>query len=211
MATGPKVLTAKLSATELTLIRGEHCLFTGVSFALKSGQVLLLEGPNGSGKTSLLLALAGMLELESGEIRWCDKPVRDDRQAYFQSLVWMAHRVGLKADLTLVENLQFESSLRPIAEIDFSAVLERLGIDRLKKLPMRCLSAGQQRRVALARLLLSAAPLWLMDEPFTNLDKDGRELVREMVGEHLTGGGTCVMAAHQDVIVDAPTQKVILQ
>ena len=200
-----------LSATDLTLIRGERCLFTGVSFALQSGQLLLLEGPNGSGKTSLLRALAGMLELEEGEIRWDDNSIRDDHQAYFQSLVWMAHRVGLKADLTLVENLTYESSLRPAADIDFSAVLERLGIDRLKKLPVRSLSAGQQRRVALARLLLSAAPLWLVDEPFTNLDTDGRALVTEIVGEHLAGGGMCVMAAHQDVVVDAPTQKVILQ
>ena len=200
-----------LSATDLTLIRGERCLFTGVSFALQSGQLLLLEGPNGSGKTSLLRALAGMLELEEGEIRWDDNSIRDDHQAYFQSLVWMAHRVGLKADLTLVENLTYESSLRPAADIDFSAVLERLGIDRLKKLPVRSLSAGQQRRVALARLLLSAAPLWLVDEPFTNLDTDGRALVTEIVGEHLAGGGMCVMAAHQDIVVDAPTQKVILQ
>ena len=205
------MLTAMLSATDLTLIRGERCLFTGVSFALKSGQLLLLEGPNGSGKTSLLRALAGMLELEDGEIRWDDNSIRDDRQAYFQSLVWMAHRVGLKADLTLVENLTYESSLRPAADIDFSAVLERLGIDRLKRLPVRSLSAGQQRRVALARLLLSAAPLWLMDEPFTNLDTDGRELVTEIVGEHLAGGGMCVMAAHEYIVVDAPTQKVILQ
>jgi len=204
-------LTAKLSATGLTVARGERCLFTGVSFALKSGQLLLLEGPNGSGKTSLLRALAGMLELESGDIRWGDRSIRDDRQSYFQALVWMAHRVGLKADLTLVENLQFESGLRPVAETDFSAVLERLGIDRLKKLPVRYLSAGQQRRVALARLLLCAAPLWLMDEPFTNLDSDGRALVTEIVGEHLDGGGMCVMAAHQDVVVDAPTQKVVLQ
>ena len=205
------MLTAMLSATDLTLIRGERCLFTGVSFALQSGQLLLLEGPNGSGKTSLLRALAGMLELEEGEIRWDDNSIRDDHQAYFQSLVWMAHRVGLKADLTLVENLTYESSLRPAADIDFSAVLERLGIDRLKKLPVRSLSAGQQRRVALARLLLSAAPLWLVDEPFTNLDTDGRALVTEIVGEHLAGGGMCVMAAHQDIVVDAPTQKVILQ
>ena len=204
-------MTEKLSATELTLVRGERCLFTGVSFALQSGQLLLLEGPNGCGKTSLLRALAGMLELENGEILWGDSPVQEDRQSYFQSLVWLAHRVGLKADLTLVENLQYESSLRPTADVDFGAILERLGIDRLKKLPVRSLSAGQQRRVALARLLLSAAPLWLMDEPFTNLDRNGRELVTEIVGEHLEDVGMCVMAAHQDVVVDAPTQKVILQ
>ena len=204
-------MTAKLSANNLTLIRGERCLFSGLSFALEAGQLLLLEGQNGSGKTSLLRALVGLLELEEGEIVWNGEPIRRARQAYFKSLVWLAHRVGLKADLTLVENLQFESALRPIANTDFNAVLERLGIDRLKKLPIRSLSAGQQRRVALARVLLSAADLWLMDEPFTNLDREGRQLVDEIVGQHLSNGGMCVMAAHQDVEIDAPTQKLVLE
>ena len=211
MATGPKVLTAKLSATDLTLIRGERCLFTGLGFALEPGHLLLLEGRNGCGKTSLLRALVGMLELETGEIRWDGEPLKDSRQAYFMSLVWMAHRVGLKADLTLVENLMFEAALRPSANKDFNSVLERLGLGRLKKLPIRALSAGQQRRVALARVLLSDAPLWLMDEPFTNLDREGRQLVSDVVAEHLTAGGMCVMAAHQDVHIDAPTQKLVLK
>jgi heme exporter protein A len=204
-------LTAKLSASDLTLIRGERCLFTGLSFALESGELLLLEGQNGSGKTSLLRAMVGMLELESGEIRWNGEPIHDVRQSYFQSLVWTGHRVGLKADLTLIENLKFEAQLRPTSSADFKAILERLGIDRLKKLPVRSLSAGQQRRVALARVLLSDAPLWLMDEPFTNLDKSGRELVTEIVAKHVMSGGMCVVAAHQDVAVAAPTQKLVLQ
>ncbi len=204
-------MTAKLSANNLTLIRGERCLFSGLSFALEAGQLLLLEGQNGSGKTSLLRALVGLLELDEGEIAWNGEPIRRARQEYFASLVWLAHRVGLKADLTLVENLQFESVLRPTANTDFNAVLERLGIDRLKKLPIRSLSAGQQRRVALARVLLSAADLWLMDEPFTNLDRNGRQLVVEIVGQHLSNGGMCVMAAHQDVEIDAPTQKLVLE
>ncbi len=204
-------MTAKLSATDLTLIRGERCLFTGLGFALEAGQLLVLEGQNGSGKTSLLRAMLGMLELETGEIYWNGEPIRRVRQAYFQSVVWLAHRVGLKADLTLVENLQFESALRPVANTDFNAVLERLGIDRLKKLAVRSLSAGQQRRVALARVLLSDAPVWLMDEPFANLDRDGRQLVTEILAQHLASGGMCVMAAHQDVLIDAPTQRVVLE
>jgi heme exporter protein A len=211
METGPKVLTAKLSATDLTLVRGERCLFTGLGFALEAGELLLLEGQNGSGKTSLLRAMVGMLELETGEILWNGEPIRHTRQAYFGSLVWMGHRVGLKADLTLVENLQFEAALRPVANTDFNAVLERLGIDRLKKLAIRSLSAGQQRRVALARVLLSDATLWLMDEPFTNLDRDGRQLVTDIVAQHVAAGGMCVMAAHQDVVIDAPTQRLVLE
>jgi heme exporter protein A len=185
-------------------------LFENVGFALGPGQMLLLKGRNGSGKTSLLRALLGLLEPEAGTIQWDGEPIADVRQAYCRSLVWMAHRVGLKADLTLVENLLFESSLRPFDYADFDAVLERLGLNRLKKLPVRFLSAGQQRRVGLARMLLADAPLWLMDEPFTNLDADGRQLVEDVLDEHLAAGGLCVIATHQDVVVDAPTQKVDL-
>lgn len=203
-------MTAKLIATDLTLIRGERCLFENVGFALEPGQLLLLQGRNGCGKTSLLRALLGLLEPETGDIRWDGEPIADVRQAYCRSFVWMAHRVGFKADLTLVENLLFESALRPFDHTDFDAVLERLGLNRLKKLPVRFLSAGQQRRVALARMLLADVPLWLMDEPFTNLDADGRQLVVDVLDEHLAAGGSCILATHQDVVVDAPTQKVDL-
>ena len=203
-------MTAKLSAHELTLIRGERCLFTGIDFALNAGELLLLEGQNGSGKTSLLRALLGMLELETGEVRWLGQPIRSVRQEYFESLVWLGHRVGFKADLNLIENLNYEFSLRPHSIVELNSVLERLSLDQLRKLPMRSLSAGQQRRVALARMLLSGADLWLMDEPFTNLDRDGRKLVETIVGEHLAAGGMCAMAAHQDVAIDAPRVRVML-
>jgi heme exporter protein A len=204
-------LTAKLSADDLTLFRGERCLFKGLSFALNPGELLLLEGRNGSGKTSLMRAIGGLLELESGDIFWDGTPVRKQRQEFHGALVWMAHRVGFKADLTLVENLKFESHLRPQSSEDFDEVLKRLGISRLKRLPMRSLSAGQQRRVALARMLLARAALWLMDEPFTNLDREGRALVMTLASEHLDRGGMCIMAAHQDIEIDANVQKIVLQ
>ena len=105
-------MTHKLSADNLTLIRGERCLFSGLSFALESGGLLVLEGRNGSGKTSLIRAIAGMLTLEEGTIFWDDKPVEKQRQEFHGSLVWLAHRTGLKGDLTLVENLGFERHLR---------------------------------------------------------------------------------------------------
>jgi heme exporter protein A len=203
-------LTAKLSAKNLTLIRGESCLFKGLEFALNRGELLLLEGQNGSGKTSLMRAIAGMLSLESGEIFWNEVPVSQQRQEFHGSLVWLAHRTGLKGDLTLVENLRFEGSLRRQANVEAAVVFDRLGISRLLRLPLRSLSAGQQRRVALARMLMADVPLWLMDEPFTNLDREGRQLVMELTEEHLDRGGMCVMAAHQDVDVDATVIRVRL-
>ena len=204
-------MTAKLSATGLTLFRGDRCLFEDVGFALDAGQLLLLEGPNGSGTTSLLKAIVGMLELEAGAVYWDGDPVLEQRQLFHGSLAWMAHRVGFKADLTLVENLRFEAVLRPQVAVDIDDILERVDVARLKRLPMRSLSAGQQRRVALARMLLADVPLWLMDEPYTNLDREGSILVAGVVNEHLAGGGLCVMAAHQDVDIDAPVQKVTLR
>lgn len=203
-------MTEKLSATNLTLIRGERCLFQGLDFALNPGELLLLKGQNGSGKTSLLRAIAGMLSLESGEIFWNEAPVLQQRQEFHGALVWLAHKTGLKGDLTLVENLRFEASLRPQSDNDLAVVCERVGISRLKRLPLRSLSAGQQRRVALARLVLADVPLWLLDEPFTSLDRDGRHLVMRLVEEHLTSGGMCVMAAHQDVEINATVHRVSL-
>ena len=205
-----RVLSANLVINDLTLIRGDRCLFTDVSFSTGPGQLVLLEGDNGSGKTSLMRAIVGLLEPESGDIRWNDSPIRDVRDEFFAAMVWMGHRVGFKADLSVEENLAFESALRPTSGEDLDAVLERLSITRLKQLPLRSLSAGQQRRVALARMLLASAALWLMDEPFTNLDRVGRALVESLVAEHLDNGGSCVMAAHQDIGIDAPIERVRL-
>jgi heme exporter protein A len=204
-------LNSTLSGENLTLIRGERCLFEGLDFAVKSGELLILEGRNGCGKTSLMRAIAGMLSLETGEIFWNDEPVRKQRQNFHGSLVWLAHRTGLKGDLNMLENLQFERSLRQQSNRDSESVYQRLGIERLRKLPLRSLSAGQQRRVSLARMLLADVPLWMLDEPFTNLDREGRKLVMELVEEHLAAGGLCVMAAHQDVEIDAPTTKIRIQ
>lgn len=203
-------MTAKLSADGLTLFRGERCLFQGLSFALNPGELLLLEGRNGTGKTSLMRAIAGLIDFEDGDVMWEGKPLRTNRHDFYGSLVWMQHRVGFKADLNLVENLKFESHLRAQSGEDFDQVCERLDIDRLKRLPLRALSAGQQRRVALARMLMSKVPLWLMDEPFTNLDREGRALVMDLTTEHLADGGMCIMAAHQDVEIGGNVTRITL-
>ena len=204
-------MTAQLTADALTLFRGDRCLFKGLSFALNPGELLLLKGRNGSGKTSFLRAIAGLLELESGHVVWNDVAVTKEPQIFQNSLVWMAHQVGFKGDLTLLENLHFEASLRPQSSQDLEDVLKRLGLNRLKRLPMRSLSAGQRRRVALARMLLSDAKLWIMDEPVANLDDEGRALVIELIREHLAADGMVIMAAHQDVDIDATVQTIELK
>lgn len=175
--------------------------------------MLLIDGANGSGKTSLLRATTGLLPFESGQIQWNGQAVENDYQSFRAELVWLSHRVGFKSDLTVLENLKFESGLRSTRTDTVDEVLDRLGISRVRELPFRFLSAGQQRRVALARMLLSTAQLWIMDEPFTNLDKAGQSLVLELIAEHLRGGGLAVVASHQDIELDGalPIRRVTLQ
>ena len=204
-------MTPALRADGLCLLRGDRCLFKGLDFSLDHGELLVIEGPNGSGKTSLMRAVAGLLEFEEGIVSWKGRPVRENAQLFRASLAWFAHRVGFKGDLTLLENLAFESGLRATATGDTDRVLARLGLATLVSLPFRSLSAGQQRRVALARMLLSVGPLWFMDEPFTNLDKAGQGLVTDLIGEHLGGGGLCVVATHQHLDIAGSTRRVSLQ
>ena len=204
-------MTELLSGSGLCVIRGDRCLFQELNFALSPGELLLVEGANGCGKTSLLRSIAGLLELESGSISWNGRSVRQNQQQFRASLVWFAHRIGFKGDLTPEQNLRFEAGLRSFRNQDFMTVLSRVGVSAEASLPMRALSAGQQRRVALARMILSNAPLWMMDEPFTNLDSDGQALLRELVSEHLEAGGICAMASHQGISIDAPVHRIMLQ
>lgn len=204
-------MTARLSGKDLCVLRGDRCLFRNIEFTLETGELLLIEGQNGSGKTSLLRAIAGLLDFEEGEVHWQDRSIGADSQGFRAQLVWLAHKIGFKADLTLVENLAFERGLRSSSKARVDEVLQRLELARLTRLPFRALSAGQQRRVALARMLLADAALWMMDEPFTNLDSHGQSLVVDLLSEHLGRGGLAVVASHHAVQLDAPIRRIRLQ
>lgn len=201
---------AMLDVRELHLWRGERHLLRGVSFALNAGELLQVVGPNGVGKTSLLRCAAGLLPPESGEIRWRGAPVAAHRDTYQQQFAYLAHVNALKADLTALENLHFGVRLRrQVATSVLRDTLERMQIGHCADLPVRSLSAGQKRRVALARIFLTQAPLWILDEPVTNLDAAGIELFERSMSGHLAGGGMILTAAHLLLLQGRPGVRTL--
>jgi heme exporter protein A len=190
-----------LEVSNLHLWRGERHLLRGVNFTLFGGQSLQLLWPNGTGKTSLLRCIAGFLHAESGAVRWQGKGVDDDREAFHWNLAYLGHETALKGDLTAFENLRFACALRsPPTADQLHATLAAVGLAQMDPdQPVRSFSAGQQRRVALARLSLWGAKLWLLDEPAANLDAAGQAVLTGMLQSHLQAGGMTMLATHQPI------------
>ncbi len=187
-----------IKAEDLHLWRGEVHVLRGLSFVVNGGECLQVTGANGSGKTTLLRALCGLVPLEQGRICWRGADIAFDPSAYHSELAYLGHDNGLKGDLTATENLRFELGLRRrLAATDFAAALARVGLGEQGGLPLRRLSAGQRRRVALARLSLMGAALWILDEPSSNLDAGGQALLVELLEAHLGAGGAAIVATHQ--------------
>lgn len=185
-----------LRGQELAVWRGERCLFEGLHFELEQEQLALLVGANGSGKTTLLRILAGLGLPTSGSATWRGVAVDELEPEQRAEVAYRGHLEALKRDLTVAENLQFHAQLWG-REPDVGALLKELKLDKLAHMRARYLSAGQRRRVALAMLQLSGAKLWLLDEPTTNLDSEGRALLVEWTRRHLAAGGLAVIATHQ--------------
>ena len=194
-----------LEAAELECERGGWVLFRGLSFALQAGESLRIAGANGSGKTSLLRILCGLLPPAGGEVRWRGAPIRGLREEYSSQLVYLGHAPAVKDDLSAAENLAISCALADVPA-QAQAIAEALGRFGLagKSQPSRRLSQGQRRRAALARRALSAArPLWLLDEPFSALDVAGVALLRDLIEAHLARGGAVVFTTHQDAGIDS--------
>ncbi|MGH8265272.1 MAG: cytochrome c biogenesis heme-transporting ATPase CcmA [Steroidobacteraceae bacterium] len=191
-----------LTAKNLHLWRGERHVLKGVNFALGGGELLHVSGPNGTGKTTLLRAVAGLAHPEEGEVSWRGEPVSALDSRFCEELGYVAHDAGLKGDLTARENLAFMVRLRrEISDQAIDTGLAALDIAACAGIAARALSAGQRRRVALARLLLSEALLWILDEPLTNLDAAGAALILDLLGRHLELGGLALVATHGELAI----------
>ncbi len=192
-----------LEVGNLACSRGDHRLFSGLSFSLHPGQIMQVQGANGSGKTSLLRTLCGFLSPDEGEIRWHGKPVHDLGEDYFAELLYLGHLNAIKDELNALENLQMSAGLAGYALTEQQAIaaLRRMGLQRREHLPVKVLSQGQRRRVALARLLTTDAHLWILDEPLTALDVGAVGLMQELIGEHLSKGGMTIFTTHQPLQV----------
>lgn len=196
------------SAQNITCIRGENTLFSGLEFTLPAGRILQIEGTNGSGKTSLLRILCGLAQAAEGEVRWCGHNIHRDREEFHANLCFVGHHNGIKDDLTCEENLEIFRALHPAGhDIAVEDVLDQIGLPDREETPARKMSAGQKRRLALARLLMSRASLWILDEPFTALDSVGRALMEKLFMQHCAQGGLIVFTTHHEVSLgDTPVQ-----
>ena len=200
---------AMLEARQLECTRGDRRLFTGLEFSLGDGELLYLHGHNGSGKTTLLRTVCGLIVPSAGEVRWRGKPIRRQRDEFAAEVVYIGHKNGIKDDLTAIENLRVAAALDGLSLDSAQAVeaLARLGLRGHDDLPTRVLSQGQKRRVALARLLVSTAPLWILDEPFTALDTAAVTLLQEVIREHVAAGGMVMLTTHQEVALTSGEVK----
>jgi heme exporter protein A len=188
---------ATFSGTGLACRRGGAAVFAGLTFTLSGGDALVLRGANGSGKSTLLRLMAGLSQAADGTLAWNGTDVREDPDAHGSRLRFVGHLDGVKAALSVFENLAFWASVRGGAtDSAITAALARFGMARLAHLPARVLSAGQRHRLALARLLVKPAPLWLLDEPTNALDDEATGVLASVIADHRARGGLVVLATH---------------
>ncbi|MEP6884964.1 MAG: cytochrome c biogenesis heme-transporting ATPase CcmA [Gammaproteobacteria bacterium] len=200
-----------LSVEKVHVWRGDRHVLKGVSLNLRARQLLHVAGPNGTGKTTLLRVACGLLRPEQGQVRWHGKSISSSRLEFQAALAYASHEPALKADLTALENLRFAVGLkRRVSTQALWASLERTGVAACAELPARVLSAGQRRRVAMARVLAMDASLWLLDEPFANLDAAGAELISDLLKSQVQRGGSALVVAHHALNLDVDMYRLDL-
>ena len=204
-------MTALLETRELTCVKDDRVLFEGLNLALNPGQILLVEGKNGSGKTSLLRILTGLNLPESGEVLWRGQSIAEVGPDYYEQVNYIGHHDGIKRDLTCLENLRLVQAMGKPLPISLDDALEQVNLLRFGDNFVATLSAGQKRRLALARLVVTEATLWIMDEPFTSLDKASMAMFQQMFERHLGNNGVIIMTSHHDIeMPDCDLQRLNL-
>ncbi|EHU9130327.1 cytochrome c biogenesis heme-transporting ATPase CcmA [Escherichia coli] len=188
-----------LEARELLCERDERTLFSGLSFTLNAGEWVQITGSNGAGKTTLLRLLTGLSRPDAGEVLWQGQPLHQVRDSYHQNLLWIGHQPGIKTRLTALENLHFYHRDGDTAQC--LEALAQAGLAGFEDIPVNQLSAGQQRRVALARLWLTRATLWILDEPFTAIDVNGVDRLTQRMAQHTEQEGIVILTTHQPLNV----------
>ena len=193
----------KLEVVDLACERGDLRLFSGLNFELEAGELMQVQGENGSGKTTLLRTLCGFVEPVEGKVLWSGQDIAEWDDTYHEQMCYLGHLNAIKDELSAIENLQMSAGLAGfnVSEQDAIAVLRRMGLRRKEHLPVRVLSQGQRRRVALSRLLVGDSKLWILDEPLTALDVGAVGLMQELIGEHLSKGGMVIFTTHQPLQV----------
>lgn len=201
-----------LTTHELECVRDDRLLFRGLSVELGVGEVLQIEGTNGSGKTSLLRILCGLRQADKGKVKWRGEDISRSREDYYANMVYIGHLTCIKADLTVLENIRvlLDTRSQSVSLALIEEVLDKVGLAGFDDVPGKALSSGQKRRVLLAFLLLTKARLWILDEPLTALDVQGVELVESMIVEHRESGGSVIFTTHHGMQLPCEMNSVDL-
>jgi heme exporter protein A len=198
-----------LNANQLTCIREERILFENLNFSINCGDIIQVEGPNGSGKTSLLRILAGLSQPYDGHVLFNNASIHEERELFNQNLLYIGHLAGIKGEMTAQENLEFNLNLSGLNSSEAEKTLSHVSLLGFEDALASHLSAGQHRRIALAKLWQSKAPIWILDEPFTAIDKNGVKKLEEMIVNHAKSGGCVILTTHQDLTISKDLYKKI--
>ncbi len=203
----PNTSNTLITASNLTCIREDRILFENLNFSINSGEIVQVEGPNGAGKTSLLRILAGLSVPYDGDVLFQSTAITDDRESFHQNLLYIGHLAGVKGEMSAQENLAFNLALSGLDKEQAESTLTEVNLLGFEDALASHLSAGQHRRIALAQLWQSKAPVWILDEPFTAIDKLGVEKLEKLFIKHAESGGCVILTTHQDLAISPTLYK----